>query len=202
MFANKTHEQAHQALKEGEIEKAIELYSKALLDYPDNCNILSDRGVAYLHLKDREKCFLDLDKAIELQADYSFRYACRAFAKNNFGDLDGAVKDYEKAVELDPEDAVAHNNLGLLLEQQGYKIAAEERFQRADALSKMEDNLLNVIDDLEQTDKPQIMESPTGVPEPEEKVNGNASQEFKKVLTSKSQFREFIAFVKNGFKLK
>ena len=202
MFANKTHEQAHEALKVGEIETAIKLYSRALLDNPDNCDILSDRGVAFLHLNDKEKCFLDLDRAIELQADYSFRYACRAFAKNNFGDINGAVEDYEKAVELDPEDAVAQNNLGLLLEQQGYKTAAEERFQRADALSKIEDGLLNVMDDLEQNNDPQKPDISAEANKQEAKQNEKASKEFKKVLTSKSQFKEFIAFIKNGFKLK
>ena len=32
-------------------------------------------------------------------------------------DIQGAIADYEKAVELDPEDAITLNNLGLLEEQ-------------------------------------------------------------------------------------
>ena len=108
MFANKTHEQAHEALKEGKIDESIILYSAALEEQPNHCDILSDRGVAYLHNKDEENCFKDLNRAMELQPEYAYRYACRAFAKNNFGDIEGAVKDYERAVELDPTDAVAH----------------------------------------------------------------------------------------------
>ena len=79
----------------GEIDASIELYSKALNEAPDDLNILSDRGVAYLHKEDKLRCFGDLNRAIQLQPDYAYRYAARAFAKKHFGDLDGAVEDYE-----------------------------------------------------------------------------------------------------------
>jgi len=208
MFANKTHEQAHETLKDGKIEESILLYSAALEEYPNHCDILSDRGVAYLHKKDKENCFKDLNRAMELQPDYAYRYACRAFAKNNFGDIDGAVKDYERAVELDPTDAVAHNNLGLLLEQRGYQKEANERFERADALSKQEDNLLQTIDDLEsderQTEVRKIEEPKAEQTENvnQEDATNSTGKELKKVLTSKKQFGEFLRFIKNGFKIK
>jgi len=207
MFANPTHEAADQLLKDGKVIEAIVAYTKALEINPDHPDIYSDRGVAHLHNMDKNNCFADLNKAIELQPDYAYRYAAMAFAKNNFGDLDGAVLDYQKAVELDPDDAVAQNNLGLLLEQQGYKKTAEEHFERADKLSKQEDHLLEVIDDLDHTDseenKEQRVENTptTGSTEESTKSSSN-SEEFKKIFTKKSQFKEFIRFVKNGFKIK
>ncbi len=145
---------------------------------------------------------------MELQPEYAYRYACRAFAKNNFGDIEGAVKDYERAVELDPTDAVAHNNLGLLLEQRGYQKEANERFERADNLSKQEDNLLQTIDDLEsdgsQTTMNKIEEAKAEQAnlENQEPENNSTSKELKKVFTSKKQFGEFLRFLKNGFKIK
>jgi Flp pilus assembly protein TadD len=213
MFANSTHEQAHKLLQDGKVIEAIETYSKALLVNPDHPDIYSDRGVAHLHNMDKENCYADLNKAMELQPNYSYRYAARAYAKNNFGDLPGAILDYEKAVELDPDDAVALNNLGLLLEQQGYKKAAEERFARADKLSKMEDHLLHVIDDLdeeklnaESDEEEEIIEveAETIQPEPTQPIDEKStnSSEMKKIFTSKNQFQEFIRFIKNGFKLK
>ncbi len=209
MFANPTHETAHELLKEGKVIEAIEAYTKAIEITPNHPDIYSDRGVAHLHNMDKQKCFADLQKAIDLQPDYGYRYAAMAFAKNNFGDLDGAVVDYTKAVELDPTDAVAQNNLGLLLEQQGYKKAAEERFARADELSKQEDHLLDVIDDLDSTDTDTKKDTSTAtveesdvVADQEETQNSSNSEEFKKIFTQKSQFKEFIRFVKNGFKIK
>ena len=205
MFTNKKHEQAHKALKNEEIEKAISLYGEALMDSPNDCDIIADRGVAYLHAKDEKNCFIDLNRAIELQPNYSYRYACRAYAKKNFGDIDGAILDYEKAVKLDPDDAIAQNNLGMLLEEKGYQKEAEEKFKRADTLSAMEDNLFGVIENLESkaTNKNQIdslEEKNTTVQTDEKELN--STEELKKVFTSKKQFKEFIAFIKNGFRLK
>lgn len=205
MFANKTHQLAEKALKEGEIEKAIALYTEALLETPDHCDIISDRGVAYLHLNNKVKCFEDLNRAIQLQPNYSFRFACRAYAKNNFGDIDGAIEDYTIAVELDPDDAIAHNNLGLLLEQKGYQSEAKERFALADQLSQQEDNLLNVIDEME-TGLPGTHNERSSSKKEEEKELVSkweaTKKELKKIFTSKKQFNEFMDFIKNGFKTK
>lgn len=246
MFTNSKHEAAHEALKKGEVDKAILLYTEALSEAPNDCDILGDRATAFLHKKDKLRCLADFNKAVKLDPNYAYRYASRAFAKQNFGDLNGAVEDYTKAVDLDPEDAVAQNNLGMLLEQQGYKKEADERFARADKLSRMEDQLYDVMDDLEAEEEngsqedglrePQSSEgrlkaefdaraekaaqdSGKSAPEEEnskgdselrepefsgakENDDTNTSKELKKVFTSRQQFREFVRFIKNGFKLK
>ncbi|MFT6246564.1 MAG: Flp pilus assembly protein TadD [Salibacteraceae bacterium] len=208
MFTNKTHEEATSKLKEGHIDEAIELYTKALNEAPDDYNIISDRGVAYLHKNDKLRCFGDFNRAIQLQPNYSYRYASRAYAKKHFGDIEGAVADYEKAVELDPEDAVAQNNLGMLLEEMGYKKQSEKRFARADKLSEQENGLLNVMEGLEASEKAveaPIQETPIEDLSPSDKDSDKtktSSKEFKKVFTSKNQFKEFIRFIRNGFKIK
>ena len=208
MFVNPLHAQAHELLRAGNIEAAIIRYTEALVKSPGHPDILSDRGVAYLHMKNKEACFADLDLAREMQPDYAFRYASRAYAKNFFGDLDGAIEDYQIAIELDPDDAVAHNNLGLLLEQKGYFKESKERFERADKLSKMENELLQVIDDLETTEAAapitEVKPVKTQVQVTSEDQNDDRSRsgEALKIVTSRQQFREFIRFVRNGFKLK
>ena len=200
MFINEIHRRSEELLKKGDISGALKLLDQLISDLPDNADLYSDRGVAHLHLKNSDACFSDLNKAISLQPDYAFRYACRAFAKNHFGDLDGAIKDYNIAIDLDPQDAVAHNNLGLLLEQKGYKDEAKDRFERADKLSKMEDHLYELMDEMDETKKE---ESSVSVQSEEEvNDNNNTISGMKKVLTSRSEFRAFISFVKNGFKIK
>ena len=202
MFANKEHEKAHVLFKDGKLKESILIFTKALVAAPNHLDILSDRGVAYLHLKEEQKCFDDLNLAIELQPEYGFRYACRAFAKRSFGDLEGAIVDYEKAVNLDPDDSIAHNNLGLLLEEKGYKTAAEQRFKRADQLSKQEDQLLGVINQIDQKEN---SENKNVLPLHQEKEpidpRPTKSNEFKKIFTSIKQFKEFMHFMRNGFRI-
>jgi Flp pilus assembly protein TadD len=199
MFANKTHEAAHLALKNNLINEAILLYSKAIEESPNHPDIYADRGVAYLHNKDKSACLHDLNKAIELQPNYSYRYASRAYAKNNFGDLQGAIADYEIALRLDPDDAIAHNNLGLLLEQKGYAEEAQMRFTQADNLAKIQNNLINDVDDpsAEEKSKQRRFIPPGAYP-----IKKSFLGELKLVFTSKKHFTEFIRFIKNGFKIK
>lgn len=211
MFINSIHQSADEALKAGKVEEAVDLYTQALHLHPDHPDILSDRGVAYLHLKNRTLCFDDLNRSLELEPLKSYRYASRAYAKNFFGDLDGAITDYEKAVELDPDDAIAYNNLGLLLEQKGYIKEANERFERADKLSQQEDELLHVMDELE-TGQPESeisiekSDETTPIiaasPDIEKESLNTGRSEAKRIFTSRTQFREFLRFIKNGFKLK
>lgn len=211
MFINSLHQSADEALKAGKAEEAVDLYTQALNLNPDHPDILSDRGVAFLHLKNRTRCFEDMNRSLELQPLNAYRYASLAYAKNFFGDLDGAITDYEKAVELDPEDAIAYNNLGLLLEQKGYIKEANQRFERADKLSQLEDDLLHVMDELETSDpEPEIsLEKNDEIPpiieaaaDKEKEPENNGRTEAKRIFTSRAQFREFLRFIKNGFRLK
>lgn len=205
MFANKIHEEAHEALKRGEIDRAIDLYTQAMEKTPNDPNLISDRGVAYLHKNDRVNCFKDLNLSLSLQPNYAYRYASRAFAHSHFKDIDAAINDYEKAVELDPDDAVAHNNLGVLLEQKGYKKQADERFARADKLSKMEDHLLEIMDEMEQNNEPapEPLPSPIEIdPTMQREKNVETFKAMRKIFSSKKEFTDFLHFIKNGFKIK
>ncbi len=206
MFANDIHEKAHETLKSGEIEKAIELYTKALTQSKGHPDIISDRAVAYLHLNNKDLCYADFELALELEPKRAYRYTSFAFAMNHFGDVEGAVTKYQRAIELDPDDAVAHNNLGLLLEQKGYKDEAKAKFERADRLSKLEDGLLDIVDEMEGKSEDTKTEPNTSIndtpKESEQKEQPTATSEIKKLLTQKDSFKEFLQFVKNGFKLK
>lgn len=211
MFINTHHEKGNAYLDEQKYDKAITAFNKALEKAPDHPDILSHRGVTYLHLKQKKNCLDDLQKALLLEPKNSYRYASLAYARDFFGDLDGAIEDYQKAVSLDPEDAVAHNNLGLLLEKKGYQSQAQERFQRADKLSKMEKQFMEAIDEME--GKEPYSKSSTESPSPskgetlrpkklENDKKPSSKQLFKAVFTKKSTFIEFITFIKNGFKIK
>ena len=105
-----------------------------------------------------------------------------------------AIQDYEKAIKLDPDDAVAQNNLGLLQEQLGYKTEAKKRFEIADDLmgnSKGNSDLgvegeqlaaRNIQKELDKT-----------------KENESLWNELKSLTTQEGR-ESFKRFVKSGFK--
>ncbi|MDP4587467.1 MAG: tetratricopeptide repeat protein, partial [Flavobacteriales bacterium] len=95
--------------KEGQHEKAYAAYNKAMLFVIDNPDLYHDRAVCLFHLGRSEDAMSDLNYAVKLQPDYSYRYSSRAYIRSAMKDYDGALADYRKAVELDPEDAVAQN---------------------------------------------------------------------------------------------
>lgn len=216
MFANITHKEGHDLMLKGEYLNAIDCFSRALLEHPNHSDIYSDRGVSFLHLKMEKEAMSDFNKALDLQPEYGYRYAARAYAKDFFGDTDAAIEDYEKAIELDPEDAVSYNNIGLLQEKKGYKVKAQMNFDRADKLSKMENRLYDLMDSLENEqpeeiksiESKQINIEQTTVnhemidPATIREKNISTFKEFTQIFTSKTQFNEFMRFLKNGLRIK
>ncbi len=203
MFINKEHEEAYKLMQSLQYDKAVVLYSKCIKQFPDAPDLYSERGVAFIHLKEKEKSLSDLNKSAELQPDYAYRYASRGHAKDFFGDLDGAIEDYEMAAELDPNDAIVYNNLGLLLEKKGNTMMANDYYRRSDELRKQEESLHNVVSQIENENSDfSTIEGNSLIGEPEIVNTKTRKSEIKKIFTQKSQWKEFLQFIKNGFKLK
>jgi tetratricopeptide (TPR) repeat protein len=209
MYINSHHKRADELMDEQKYDKALTAFNKALEKNPKNPIILSQRGVLFLHMNKKKKCLDDLNLALELEPENSYRFASRAYAKDFFGNLDGAIEDYEKAVKLDPSDAVAHNNLGLLLEKKGYQNKAQQKFERADRLAKVEKKFFDKLDEAEGITDTQTSNSPS--PSSGEKLQPKkleiekaikSKNLFIQVFTKKSVFKEFVSFIKNGFKIK
>lgn len=206
MYINESHKNADQLMDQQKFDKALIAFNDALKNDPDHPTILSQRGVLYLHMNQKKKCFDDLLLALKLEPDNGYRYASLAYARDFFGDLDGAIREYEKAVEIDPDDAIAHNNLGLLLEKKGYQSKAQERFNRADKLAKLEKKFFEAVDKREplpENNQPKPTGGETLQPKKlEDTSNEKKSAVVKNVFTKKETFKEFMTFIKNGFKLK
>jgi len=143
-----------------------------------DANALHDRAICKFHLSDKVSAIKDLDAAVELQPEYGYRYASRAWMKQANGDTDGAISDYKIAIELDPEDAVNQNNLGMLEESKGYKNQAGKRFKIADGAKEKK------------------------VEKTESHNNKTIFSEIKSVCRSKESRKDWLKFILNGFTLK
>ncbi len=185
-------------LNEGKWDEALVQFNKALDLEPDQPDYLGDRAVAYFQLGKKDLAMIDLNQAQKIDPKNPYRYSSRAFVKDSLGDTKGAITDYEKAIELDPEDAIAYNNLGMLEEKLGYQKNAAEKFKKADELAdKMQGEKSNEFVMMNK----KIDEKPVS-PIQKEDTPRTQWQYMKYAIFSKKGRKEFIQFIKNGFKIK
>lgn len=207
------YDNAVKFMEQGKMKEALDALNLAIVSEPENPDYYSERGVVYFHLKNKMKSIADMNKAVDLQPDYSYRYSSRAYIKDWLGDLEGAIADYEIAIKLDPEDAIAYNNLGMLQEKLGYKKKANQYYDRADSISGVtqRQKQFNTEEiDIKLSRSESLSEEHQalkvqGIDKETFNETNNKNQTkgkvFKNVFSDKKTFKEFISFVKNGFKI-
>jgi len=119
----------------GRNEEALHAINHALEIEPGKADFLIERGTIYMHLKKFTLAILDMNSAVESNRLNPFPLACRAYLKEHMGQTLEAIEDYKKALELDPSDAILHNNLGLLQEKLGWQEKSKYHFKIADSLA-------------------------------------------------------------------
>jgi len=187
-------EAAKSKINEKDFDGALVLLNKILDASPQHDEALYERGVLFTNQKKLDLALFDFNKLIETAPSNPFYYSCRAFIKTGLKDTDGAIKDYQYAIKLDPDDAITHNNLGLLQEQSGYQLQAEKSYERSNEVIGYNPNRYD-----EGTVK--SVETSAGPINDIDEMS-TKSKVIKSVFTKKTSFKEFLAFIKNGFKIK
>jgi tetratricopeptide (TPR) repeat protein len=178
--------------------KAETCFNALLDERSSDSNLIHDRAVCIFQLGRTKEALQEFNRAVELDPDNPYRYSSRAWIRASMKDVDGAIEDYKKALGLDPDDAIALNNLGLLEEQYGMRKSAQERFRRADTLMGI---LKDAGVDPAQSHSP---ESPAGSKK-EEAENATSTppsiwREVSAVFTNRQRRKEFLSFIRNGFR--
>jgi tetratricopeptide (TPR) repeat protein len=114
-------------------EEGMNIWTMLIANYPDAAEYYVERGVCKFNLRFKH-AIQDFDQAIAMEDDNAYFYSCRAYIRDKIGDSEGAIADYTKALELDPEDAIILNNLGLAEQKLGYTARAREKFKNSDDL--------------------------------------------------------------------
>lgn len=196
-------EQAVELLKSGDFNRALSQLNALIAEGSEDPDVYSYRGVVLLNLNRKPEALKDFDKAVDLQPDYSYRYASRAFARDAMGDIPGAIADYEKAIELDPEDAIAHNNLGLLIEKSGNQNAAKKHFDSADKLAEKFFGSTPSADAAAPGPGEGLPLQPQKLKPDVKKVSRKMYwNQLAEVFSSGTEFKQFMRFIFNGFKSK
>lgn len=197
---NKAFENGEEKYKGRDFDGAIMDFTIALERDPGNAEILYQRAMCYFHLKKKGLALIDMDSAVEMQPNYSFRYASRAFMRDAFGDVLGAINDYKEAITLDPEDAISYNNLGILEDKMGRRTISQGYYNKADNLMQVSSNteMKEMMDDGVAINYERELPKPNVL---EKDIQLTFWSVISKVFSSKEGFRELMAFIKSGFKI-
>ncbi len=90
-----------------ETDRAISLYTKAILADPEFPGAYLNRGASYRSKGLIERAVSDYSRAIELNPGYALAYLNRGEAYGTLGDYKNALSDFKKYLELDPQSARA-----------------------------------------------------------------------------------------------
>lgn len=85
----------------GEFEKAIKLYTEAILLNPGAALLYAKRGQAYLALNKPNACIRDCERALEINPDSATAYKFRGRANRLLGHWEEAARDLRNACKID-----------------------------------------------------------------------------------------------------
>ncbi len=119
---------------QGDINKALADYTKAIEINPDKGSTYNSRGKTYFDLggpqNDRnlvQQAIADYTKGIEFAPDLGELYANRGAALGYLGQNQAALVDLNKAIELEPDKPGGYANRSLLYMQSGnYELAIQD----------------------------------------------------------------------------
>jgi tetratricopeptide (TPR) repeat protein len=106
-------ERGHLMESHGRFQDAIDAYTKALGQRPNDATIYYDRGVAFGRLNQWREAIEDYTRAIDHDAGMARAYNNRATAYAQQRQFERAVVDFTKAISLDPSGALTYRNRGL-----------------------------------------------------------------------------------------
>ncbi|VEN58805.1 unnamed protein product [Callosobruchus maculatus] len=93
--------EAMQQLSEGNIEKAIDLFTEAIELNPQSALLFAKRGQAYLRLTKPNACIRDCTRALEINCDSAAAYKFRGRSYRLLGEWELAAKDLRQACTID-----------------------------------------------------------------------------------------------------
>ncbi len=117
--------------KEGDLNRAMADYNKAIGLSPDYYDAYNNRGIIYAKQGAFIQAMADFNKAIEIKPGSSIAYNNRGSAYDKQGNLAQAMSDYNKAIEINPDYAEAYNRRGSLYDEEGDLIHAISDYNKA-----------------------------------------------------------------------
>ncbi len=125
--------------KMGDLQSAVEWYSRALDNDPAFAMASLMRGIAQQQLKKYPEAIRDYSEVI-MTGDPSFKvvgFYNRGIMKNMTGDFAGAIPDFSQAIELDKKMGAAFFHRGIAKSKTGDLDGRQEDFRQAALLGEI-----------------------------------------------------------------
>nr|CAD7408418.1 unnamed protein product [Timema cristinae] len=100
-ISNAKKREAISAYSDGDYEKAIQIYTEAILLNPASALLYAKRGQAYLQLNKPNACIRDCSRALQINPDSAAAYKFRGRAHRLLGHWEEAAKDLRESCKLD-----------------------------------------------------------------------------------------------------
>ena len=110
--ASEFFEKANKSYKNGNYDKAIETYKKAIEIRPDYANAYFNMGLSYVKKGNYDKVIEAYKKCIEYEPENARAYYLIGWSYGNKGNYDKAIEAYKKAIEIKPDNANAYYYIG------------------------------------------------------------------------------------------
>ena len=124
--------EARKFLAEGNAAGAKAAFEELLAKYPEEPDLHLFLGITQLRLRNPDAAVVAIKRAIDLDPNHvEARTLLGWFELEIRGNIDGAIQQYAKVVELKPDSPQAHVNLGVAYKNQGALDKALESYNRA-----------------------------------------------------------------------
>jgi len=113
-------EQARKDLAQGKAGEAKAAFEELLKQYPNNADLELFLGMSLLRLRDPQAAVLAIKKAISIDPNHVEARTLLGYVELEVrGDVDAAIREYTKVIELKPNSAVAYANLAVAQKKKG-----------------------------------------------------------------------------------
>ncbi|MEL6556446.1 MAG: tetratricopeptide repeat protein, partial [Cyanobacteria bacterium J06621_11] len=136
--------------EQGDYDRAIADYDKAIEINPDYVSAYFSRGIAWSKQEDYGRAIADYDKAIEIDNESAQAYDYRGRSWFGKGEYSMAIADFEKAISFGREDAKMYDLMAFASLQIGEDAEKVKRlFQRSADLYRQQGNIDQYLEILE-----------------------------------------------------
>ena len=113
-------ELARKDLAQGKAGEARAAFEELLKQYPNEADLHLFLGIALLRLRDSQAALVAIKKAIEVDANHVEARTLLGYVELELrGDVNAALREYRKVIELKPDRAEAYSNLAVAQKRQG-----------------------------------------------------------------------------------